>query len=140
MWTFKKKSNGTRRGRLNTHGFKQKEGVNFKEYFIEAPVTNDITFRAALAIMIVLKLYGGLWCVKGAFLQGKCVGDEKHSCVKIPNVMKKHYSNDACLLLLAPMHGLKNADIAFWMKLIKVMKNIGCERSKADLYYVINGQ
>ena len=39
-WAFNKKSDGSRCGRLNAHGFKQKSGVHFKKYSISSPVTN----------------------------------------------------------------------------------------------------
>ena len=58
-WSFKKKSNVTRRGRLNAHEFKYKEVVRYKEDGIASTGTNEVTIRIVLVVMIVLKLYGG---------------------------------------------------------------------------------
>ena len=67
-WAFKKKSTGNRRGRLNAHGFKQVEGKHFKKDNISSPVTNEVTIRVALVIILVLRLLAGVLDVKGAFL------------------------------------------------------------------------
>ena len=42
-WACKKKSNGKLRGRLNARGFKQKEGQDYIEESIHAPVTQKTT-------------------------------------------------------------------------------------------------
>ena len=64
---FKKKSTGSRCGRLNAHGFKKKSGVYFKKDSISPPVTNKVTIRVVIVIMIVIQLLSGALDVKGAF-------------------------------------------------------------------------
>ena len=44
---------------------------------------------------------------------------------------KKHPEN-VLLKLLAPICGLKNAAMDFWIKLVKVFRKLGCARSPAD--------
>ena len=47
-WALKKKSNGTRRGRLTARGFKQIDGVDYDSASIHAPVTNTVSVRLML--------------------------------------------------------------------------------------------
>ena len=131
-WVFKKKSNGKRRGRLNAHGFKQIEGVNFDKDDIAAPVTNEVTMRVLMVIILVLQLYSGLIDVKGAFLQGEFGKGEKELYIEAPQGLEKHYPKNVYLKLLAPICGLRNAAMAFWRKLVTVMKKLNCDRSRAD--------
>ena len=56
-WVFKKKSTGNRRGRLNAHGFKQKEGKHYKKDSMSSPVTNEVTIRIVLVIMLILLIF-----------------------------------------------------------------------------------
>ena len=76
-WAFKKKSSGDRWGRLNAHGFKQQPNVHYRKDSISSPVTNEVTIRVVLVIMIVLQLLSGVLDVKGAFLQGEFEYDEE---------------------------------------------------------------
>ena len=68
-WMFKKNPNGTLRGRLNTHGFKQIEGVHYETTYVAAPVTNEVTIRVVMVIIMVFKLHSELLDVKGTFLK-----------------------------------------------------------------------
>ncbi len=51
--------------------------------------------------------------------------------------MEKHYSSTSVLLLKKLLYGFKQAAMQFWRLLLKIMKKIGCERSKVDpcMYY-----
>lgn len=89
-WAFKKKSTGDCRGRLNAHGFKHKEGVHYEENEIAALVTNEVTIRVILVIMIVIRLLEGLLDVKGAFLQGQFEKDEKPIYIKVPDGIEEY--------------------------------------------------
>jgi len=136
-WAFKKKSTGKRRGRLNAHGFKQKPGVHFKKDSISSPVTNEVTIRIVLVIIILLQLLAGVLDVKGAFLQGNFDDDEEPIYMEVPDGLEDKYDENIVLKLLAPIYGLRNASMAFYKKLKKCMKMIGCMRSLADpcLYF-----
>jgi hypothetical protein len=52
-WACKKKSNGTLRARMNARGFKQVGGEMYKTDSIAAPVTNDVTIRVVLTMMLL---------------------------------------------------------------------------------------
>ena len=52
-WACKKKSNGTLRGRLNARGFKQVDGQHYDSSSIHAPVTNAVTIRVVLVLMVM---------------------------------------------------------------------------------------
>ena len=63
-WACKKKSNGTRRGRLNARGFKQVEGIHYDgSSSIHSPVTNAATIQIILIMMLISDVHG-------AFLHG----------------------------------------------------------------------
>ena len=53
-WVFKIKRDGTYRARLVALGYSQIPGVNYTDKF--APVAHDVSFRIALARMMVEKL------------------------------------------------------------------------------------
>ena len=125
------------RGRLNAHGFKQKEGVYFKKDSISSPVTNEVTIRIVLVLIIILQLLAGVLDVKGAFLQGEFGKDEEQMHMTVPDGLEDEHTENVLLKLLAPIYGLKNAAMAFYNKLKTCMKDIGCKRSLADpcLYF-----
>jgi hypothetical protein len=52
-WAMKKKSSGTLRGRVNIRGFKQIDGQHYNRTCIIAPVTNAMTIRITLSIMLM---------------------------------------------------------------------------------------
>ena len=49
----KKKSNGTLRGRLTARGFRQIKGQHYDNASISAPVTNTMTIRIIMTIMLM---------------------------------------------------------------------------------------
>ena len=65
-WVFKIKKDGTYRARLVVLGYSQIPGVNYTDNF--APVAHDVTFRIALARMMVEKLDSLVMDVETAFL------------------------------------------------------------------------
>ena len=85
-----------------------------------------------LTIIIALQLLARVLDIKGAFLQGKFDEDEKVIYMKIPDGLQDKYEENVLLKLLAPIYGLKNTAMAFYKKLKKCMKEIGCTKSLAD--------
>ena len=55
--------------------------------------------------------------------------------MKILDGLQDKYEENVLLKLLAPIYGLKNAAMAFYKKLKKCMKEIGCTKSLADPYF-----
>lgn len=82
--------------------------------------------------MIMLSLFAGALDLKGVFSKGEFQCDEKDIYVKVPDRFEKYYPKNVCLKLFAPLHSLKNAAIAFWKKLLKVMKIIDYKKSNAN--------
>jgi Reverse transcriptase (RNA-dependent DNA polymerase). len=74
---LKKKSNGTYRARINAQGFCQVAGVHYDSASISAPVTNDVTIRICLVLMLMMGGVGKLCDVKGAFLHGSFSNSEE---------------------------------------------------------------
>ena len=89
--------------------------------------------------MIVLQLFAGMLEVKGAFLQGGFSNDEYDIDMTIPDGLQKKHPDNVWLNLLAPIYDLKNAAMAFWIKLAKVFRKLGCMRSLVDpcLHYYL---
>jgi hypothetical protein len=135
-WAMKKKSSGTLRGRINARGFKRIDGQHYDGTCISAPVTNAMTFRIALSIMLMQSGIAHVVDVKGAFLYEE-LEDGKKNYINILLGFTKFYSSNTVLLLKKMLYGLKQAAMAFYRKLFVAMQNIGLKRSTADpcLYY-----
>jgi hypothetical protein len=67
-WAMKKKADGTFRARINARGYEQADGLHYDSHNISAPVTNDVTIRIVLTLMIMAAWIGEILDVKGAFL------------------------------------------------------------------------
>ena len=136
-WAMKKKAMGQLRARVNARGFMQQPGIHYDPKSIAAPVTNEMTIRIILTLMIMAFWIGLLLDVKGAFLHGNFGPKEAPIVLKIPQGFEKHYPKGWLLLLLKTIYGLKQAAFAFWKALLKAFKAMKFERSKADpcLYY-----
>jgi hypothetical protein len=76
-WGMKKKSSGTLRGRVNVRGFKQINGQPYDGTCISAPVTNAMTIRIVLSIMLMQSGIANVMDVKEAFLFGEFEDDKK---------------------------------------------------------------
>ena len=76
-WVFKIKRDGTYRARFNALGYSQIPGVDYTDNF--APVAHDVSFRIALARMMVEKLDSLVMDVETAFLFGD-IEEEKRRC------------------------------------------------------------
>ena len=68
-WVFKIKRDGTYKARLVALGYSQIPGVDYTDNF--APVAHDVSFRIALARMMVEKLDSLVMDVETAFLYGE---------------------------------------------------------------------
>ena len=69
-WAMKEKSSGTLRGRVNVRGFKQINGQHYDGTCISAPVTNAMTIRVALSIMLMQGGIAHVMNVKEHFCMG----------------------------------------------------------------------
>ncbi len=70
-WAMKKKHNGTLRGWVIVRGFKQINGQHYNGTSISAPVTNTMTSRIALSIVLIQGSIAHIVDVKGTFLYGE---------------------------------------------------------------------
>ena len=68
-WVFKIKRDGTYRARLVALGYSKIPGVDYTDNF--APVVHDVSFRIALARMMVEKLDNLVMDVEASFLYGE---------------------------------------------------------------------
>ena len=135
-WAMKKKANGKYRARLNARGFQQIPGDHYNARSISSPVTNDVTIRIMLVLMLMAGWHAEVVDVKGAFLHGK-FEDGEIMYMEVPEGFKQHYGAGMVLLLLRTIYGLKQAAMAFWRELLKAMLSMNFRRSKADpcLYF-----
>jgi hypothetical protein len=140
-WAMKKKSNGTLCGRINARGYKQVEGQHFNASSISAPVTNGMTIKLVMTLMLASGGIAHVVTVKGAFLHGEFDDGEK-IYIKIPLGFKEFYNDDTVLLLKKCLNGLKQVVMAFYRKLLAAASKIGLKHSSADpyLYYKWEGK
>ena len=131
-WAMKKKSNGTYRARMNMRGFEQEDGEHYDSYSISSPVTNDVSIRVCIVIMLMANFFGWLCDVKGAFLHGSFDNGEV-IYTNVPMGFEPWYNPAVWMLkLLKTVYGLKQAAIMFWRELLKAMNYMKFKRSDTD--------
>lgn len=136
-WAMKKKANGTFRARCNARGYEEIDGVHFDGSSIAAPVTNELSVRILIVMMLMSNWTGHVLDVKGAFLRGEFEPGLPPMYMKVPEGFEKFYPKDCVLRLLRTIYGLKEAAMAFWKEMLKAFGHMGYERSNADscLYF-----
>ena len=106
-WGLKIKRDGTYRVRLVALGYSQIPGVDYTDSF--APVAHDVSFRIALARMMVEKLDSLVMDVETAFLYGEI---DEEIFMKSPVGMEEidpGSSSEDCYQLLKGIYGLCQA-------------------------------
>ena len=119
-WVFKIKRDGTYRARLVALGYSQIAGVGCTHNF--APVAHDVSFRIALARMMVEKLDSLVMDVETAFLYGDI---EEEIFMKSPVGMEEidpGSSPEDCFQLKKGIYGLCQAARQFWKKFADTIK------------------
>ena len=115
-WVFKIKRDGTYRARLVALGYSKIPGVDYTDNF--APVAHDVSFRIALARMMVGKLDSLVMDVETAFLYGDI---EEEIFMKSPVGMDEidpGSSPEDCYQLKKGIYGLCQAARQFWRKFV----------------------
>ena len=131
-WVFKIKRDGTYRARLVALGYSQIPGVDYTDNF--APVAHDVSFRIALARMMVETLDSLVMDVETAFLYGDI---EEEIFMKSPIGMEEidpGSSPEDCYQLKKGIYGLCQAARQFWKKFVDTIKqeSFGFQMSPAD--------
>ena len=119
-WVFKINRDGTYRARLVALGYSQIPGVDYTDNF--APVAHDVSFRIALARMMVEKLDSLVMDVETAFLYGDI---EEDIFMKSPIGMEEidpGSSPEDCYQLKKGIYGLCQAARQFWKKFVDTTK------------------
>ena len=131
-WVFKIKRDGTYRARLVALGYSQIRGIDYTDNF--APVAHDVSFRIALARMMVEKLDSLVMDVETAFIFGDI---EEEIFMKSPVGMEEidpGSSPEDCYQLKKGIYGLCQAARQFWRKFVDTTKKepFGFTVSPAD--------
>ena len=131
-WVFKIERDGTYRARLVALGYSQIPGVDYTDNF--APVAHDVSFRIALARMMVEKLDSLVIDVETAFLNGDI---EEEIFMKSPIGMEEidpGSSPEDCYRLKTGIYGLCQAARQFCKKFVDTIKHkfYGFQVSPAD--------
>ena len=140
-WAMKQKSNGVRRARMNMRGYEQEENIHYDPSSTAAPVTNDVTIRMMLTLALMAGWTGHIIDVKGAFLHGEFENGEQ-IYTKIPEGFEKFWDPNIWVwLLMKTTYGLIQAAVQFWKTLLKAMRYMKYNRSRADpcLYWKYEG-
>ena len=131
-WVLKIKRDGTYRARLVALGYSQIPGVDYTDNF--APVAHDVSFRIALARMMVKKLDSLVMDVETVFLYGN-IEEEifMKSLVGIEEIDPGSSPED-CYQLKKGIYGLCQAARKFWRKFVDTIKKepFGFTVSPAD--------
>ena len=130
-WVFKIKRDGTYRARLVALGYSQIPGVDYTDNF--APVAHDVSFRIALARMMVEKLDSLVMDVETAFLYGDIEEEIFMSPVGMEEIDPGSSPED-CYQLKKGIYGLCQAARQFWKKFVDTIKKepFGFQVSPAD--------
>ena len=131
-WVFRIKRDGTYRARLVTLGYSQIPGIDYTDNF--APVAHDVSFRIALARMMVEMLDSLVMDVETAFLYGDI---EEEIFMKSPVGMEEIDPGslpEDCYQLKKGIYGLCQAARQFWRKFVDTIKKepFGFTMSPAD--------
>ena len=131
-WVFKIKRDGTCRARLVALGYSQIPGVDCTDNF--APVAHDVSFRIALARMMVEKLDSLVMDVETAFLYGEI---DEEIFMKSPVGMEEidpGSSSEDCYQLVKGIYCLCQAARQFKKKFVDTAKkeSFGFKVSPAD--------
>ena len=119
-WVFKIKRDRTYRARLVALGYSQIPRVDYTDNF--AQVAYDVTFRIALARMMVGKLDSLVMDVETAFLYGEI---DEEIFMKSPVGMEEidpGLPSEDCYQLLKGIYGLCQAARQFWKKFVNTAK------------------
>ena len=119
-WVFKINRDGTYRARLVALGYSQIPGVDYTDNF--APVAHDVSFRIALARLMVEKLHSLVMDVETAFLYGDI---EEETFMKSPVGMDEidpGSSPEDCYQLKKRIYGLCQAETQFWKTFVVTIK------------------
>ena len=133
-WVFKIKRDGTYRARLVALGYSQIPGVDYTDISF-APVAHDVSFRIALARMMVGKLDSLVMDVETAFLYGDI---EEEIFMKSPVGMEVFDPQDHHQKIVTNskkgIYGLCQAARQFWKKFVDTIKkdSFGFTVSPAD--------
>ena len=121
-WVFKIKRDGTYRARLVALGYSHIPGVDYTDNF--APVAHDVSFRIALARMMIEKLDSLVMDVETVFLYEEI--DEKifmKSPVGMEEIDPRSSSEDCySYQLVKGTYGLCKAARQFWKKIVDTAK------------------
>lgn len=128
VFTIKLKGDGTidrYKARLVARGFKQKEGIDYKETF--SPVARFETVRAVLSVAVNEDLILAQFDVKTAFLNG-CLEEE----VYIKQPVGFEDGSDRVCRLKKSLYGLKQAPRCWNQRLTKFLKSKHFVNTEAD--------
>ena len=131
-WVFKIKRDGTYRARLVALGYSQIPGVDYTDNF--APVAHDVSFRIALARMMVEKLDSLVMDVETAFLYGDIEEEIFMKSLVGMEEIDPGSSPEDCYQLKKGIYGLCQAARQFWKKFVDTIKqeSFGFQVSPAD--------
>lgn len=132
IWSFRIKFDGTFKARLCFPGHRQQYGIDYFE--TESPVARFATFRIFMVIVTTLGEKAFHFDIPNAFLNGNI--NETVFMKQPPGFLDEQYPDYVCSLKKA-LYGLRQASLAWYIRLDDVLTSIGLKKHYADpcLYY-----
>ena len=119
-WVFKIKRDGTYRARLVALGYSQIPGVDCTDNF--APVAHDVSFRLALARMMMEKLDSLVMDVETAFFYGDIEEEIIMKSLVGMEEIDPGSSPEDCYQLKKGIYGMCQTARQFWRKFVDTIK------------------
>lgn len=126
-WIFEIKRSGIFRSRLVACGYSQIPGIDFTDIY--SPVMCDTTMRILLIVVIVKGYVTRILDIETAFLHG-ILKEGEQVYMQVPAGVT--HEQDEVILLIKTIYGLVQSARAFFMLLVKVLKELGFTQSPAD--------
>lgn len=136
IWSFRVKFDGTFKARLCFPGHRQQYGIDYFE--TESPVAKFATFRIYMVLVTSLGEKVFHFDIPNAFLNGDI--HESVFMSQPPGYVDKSYPDHVCALKKA-LYGLRQASLAWYIKLDDVLTSVGLHKHSADpcFYYLFKG-
>ena len=128
---MEKKASGKDSARLNARGFEEIEGEYYGLNHVSSPVTNEVTIRIVLMLIIMADWASYLADINEVFLLGNFENREE-LFLEILKRFESEYNKIMVPRMKCTIYRLKQVTRTFLKLLLMAMRYMGFEKSKAN--------